>query len=255
MAIELGLLAAVTAMLLLFVWRDRYEYLEFQLLTRTADRQRSYRRWILISFFAFGVGALGGLVLLGRFDALIAFPAEFADLAADARRLLGETGLGAGFIAGAAGAIVAGVMIGVVLRKKQPGRVAGDPIMLGDIEPLLPRNPEERRWTTLLSLNAGFSEELFFRLFLPLLVVELTGNALLAFIIAAIVFGIAHLYQGGVGVIATIGVGAVMTIAYVASGTIWLAVVFHALIDLSGLVIRPWLRERAARQDGAAPPR
>lgn len=243
---EILLLLFVAGLLALFVWRDRAEYLEFRLYTDTADRQRSFRRWILISFVAFGVTALAGLALLGRFGALIEFPDEFADLAADIRSILGSSGLGAGFLAGAAGAIIAGVLLGVMFRKRQLQQEGAGEILLGDIEPLLSRNAAERRWATVLAINAGFSEELFFRLFLPLLIVEATGNAVLAFIVAAILFGIAHLYQGWVGMVATAGVGAVMTAIYLATGTIWAPVLVHATIDFSGLVFRPWLRERAA---------
>lgn len=245
-AIEIILIVFVAAMLSAFTWRDRIEYLEFQLLTDTRDRQRSFRRWVVMSFLAFGVTSLIGLALLGRFEALLDFPPEFADLASEIRRVLGDTGLGAGFLAGAIGAIIAGIFIGVMIRKRQQRENGPREIYLGNIEPLLSRNADERRWATVLSINAGFSEELFFRLFLPLLFVEATGNAMVGFILAAIIFGLVHLYQGWVGVLATIGIGAVMTAVYLATGTIWAAVVVHAVIDFSGLVFRPWLRERAA---------
>ncbi|MGD9739161.1 MAG: CPBP family intramembrane glutamic endopeptidase [Bauldia sp.] len=246
--IEVLLLLLVAGLLAFMSWRDRQEYIEFSLVTDTLERQRTVRRWILVSFLLFGVTSLVGLALLGRFNALLDFPAEFASLADDIRRLLAESGVGAGFLAGAVGAIIAGIFLGVVLRKRQQRENMPSELLLGDVDPLRARNAEERRWTTVLAINAGFSEELFFRLFLPLLVVEVTGNAIVAFILAALAFGMAHYYQGWVGVVATIGLGAVMTAIYLATGTIWAPVVVHALIDFSGLVFRPWLRERAGQR-------
>lgn len=253
---NLGNMTAINIVLLLFVvgllafvsWRDRQEYLEFVVLTDTEDRQRSVRRWVLANFILFGITSLAGVALLSRFAALLIFPPEFATLANDIRRLLGESGIGAGFLAGAAGAIIAGVFLGVVLRKRQQRENIPSELLLGDIDPLRARNADERRWTTILAINAGFSEELFFRLFVPLLIVELSGNAIMAFAVAALAFGLAHYYRGWVGVMATIGLGAVMTAIYLATGTIWAPVVVHALIDFSGLVFRPWLRERAAQR-------
>lgn len=245
-AIEIILAIIVVGMLVVTARRDRMAYLEFAVLTDTGERQRTVRRWIVASFLIFGISSLVGLALLGRFEALISFPAEFANLADDIRRLLGETGVGAGFLVGAAGAVIAGVFLGVVLRKRQQRENMPSELLLGDVDPLRARNAPERRWTTILAINAGFSEELFFRLFLPLLVVELSGNAILAFVVAALAFGLVHYYQGWVGVVATTGLGAVMTAIYLATGTIWAPVLVHAAIDFSGLVFRPWLRERAA---------
>ena len=75
----------------------------------------------------------------------------------------------------------------------------------------MPRNGAETVWTGLLSINAGIGEELFFRLALPLLIVLVTGNVIAAFAVAAIVFGLVHVYQGWVGVLATTFLGVVFT--------------------------------------------
>jgi membrane protease YdiL (CAAX protease family) len=89
------------------------------------------------------------------------------------------------------------------------------------------------------------SEELFFRLALPLLLVVLTGNAALAFVIATATFGLMHLYQGWAGVIATTLVGAVMSAIYLATGSIWIVIILHAAIDLNGLIVMPYLTRPA----------
>ena len=45
---------------------------------------------------------------------------------------------------------------------------------------------------------------------------------------------------------ATTLVGVVMTAVYLITGALWLAMLLHALIDLNGLVLRPWLSSSSA---------
>ena len=78
------------------------------------------------------------------------------------------------------------------------------------------------------------------------------GNVWVAFALAAIVFGLAHLYQGLVGVVATTAVGVLLTAFYLASGSIWIAVLVHGAIDLVGLVLRPLLDGTVRRAEAGA---
>ena len=112
---------------------------------------------------------------------------------------------------------------------------------IGNVGSLLPRNRPEVAHAAAMSIAAGISEELAFRLFLPLLIVLVTGSALVAFGVAIAVFGAMHLYQGRAGVIATTLVGALMAAVYLMTGSLWLAMVLHALIDFNALVLRPML--------------
>jgi uncharacterized protein len=56
-----------------------------------------------------------------------------------------------------------------------------------------------------------------------------------------------HAYQGIVGVFATMVVGALLTLVYLATQQIWLAILLHILIDLRAMVALP-LASGAARQ-------
>jgi membrane protease YdiL (CAAX protease family) len=103
----------------------------------------------------------------------------------------------------------------------------------------MPCNWPETAHTAVLSLNAGLGEELYFRLLLPLLLTAVIGNALAAFLIATLLFGAVHAYQGVVGVVATTVLGAVFTCIYLITGTIWIPVALHAALDLLSLVVRP----------------
>jgi membrane protease YdiL (CAAX protease family) len=155
------------------------------------------------------------------------------------------------FLLGFAGAVAAGLIGMSVLMRLRRKRGGGTPkqIVVGDVQALLPRNGAERFWAAFISLNAGLSEELFFRLALPLVLILVFGNAWLAFAIAIVVFGLMHFYQGFAGVIATTVVGAVMSGVYLATGNIWIVVILHAAIDLNGLLLMPYLARRRTARD------
>lgn len=238
------LLALCLGSLAWFIRNDRADYRAFKLLTSTADRQRRYRAWALRSFLLFSCAAVAALAILHRLRALVLLPAEFRPLfqslqphTADARSFV--SGLVFGLLGALTGSLLIALLLPLILRRRVK------PVMLGDVAPLMPRNAAETWWTALLSVNAGVGEELYFRLLLPLLLVSLTGNALLAFILAALLFGAAHFYQGVVGILATTAAGAVLTALYLWTGNLWMAVAAHALLDLLGLVVRPTLTRLA----------
>jgi membrane protease YdiL (CAAX protease family) len=226
-----------------FLRNDLAEYAAFKRLTETADRQRRYRIWLVRSFLLFFCGSLLCLGLLGRLSSLLILPAEFGALSG--RLSFAHSGAAAGthgslspFIVGTfLGGALAGLAATVVFR-----RVRLRPV--GDIEALLPRNGPESAWMALISLNAGLSEECFFRLVLPLLLTQITGRALIAFLVASVIFGLVHLYQGWPGILATMFMGLLLSAVYLWSATLWIPVIVHAGIDLIGAVVRPALARR-----------
>ncbi|MBV9483260.1 MAG: CPBP family intramembrane metalloprotease [Acidobacteria bacterium] len=123
---------------------------------------------------------------------------------------------------------------------------------------LIPSTAAERVWFAIVSLGAGASEELLFRGFLIwYLGFFLPHLPLLGLIVvSSLIFGICHLYQGGLGVAATALVGAVLAWMYVVSGSLLLPVTIHALLDLRILAIftpqRMRSLERYRRQMTAA---
>jgi len=243
------LLAAVAALLAWFMWTDLAEYRAFKSLTRTEDRLCVLRRWTLRSFLAFLGSSLVVLLLLGRLDSLIHMPAEFRSLSERLSGFLpghGSQGVGSGFLVGFGAAMVGGAVAGAIIAGMLARRKKGRPSLPTDIEPLLPRNKDERLWTALLGANAGPGEEIFFRLMLPLLLVAVTGNPILAFALAAMIFGLLHLYQGWFGVVVTSLAGLFFTVVYLATGNIWIAALIHALMNLNTLWLRPLLSQRFA---------
>ena len=62
-----------------------------------------------------------------------------------------------------------------------------------------------------------------------------TGIPLL--IVSAAAFGLAHIYQGFVGVIMAAIMGAFFTLIYIQTGSLWWSIVAHIFIDLRVLLI------------------
>ena len=237
--LKLLLLVLCVAVMWWFVRNDAAEYAAFKRLTTSADRQRFYRRWVVKSFLTLFGTTIVSLLILRQLQALITLPAEFIPLAARlAARMPLTQVLDKSFLIGfASAAAITGILGGVLLAKKTQTSHA----VLGDIEPLMPRNNAETGWAALLSLNAGLSEECFFRLLLPLLLAALLHSPLLAFVIATILFGLMHFYQGVAGVLMTTLVGVVLAGLYLWTGDLWIAMAAHGGLDLFGLVVRPTL--------------
>lgn len=135
----------------------------------------------------------------------------------------------------AALAIASARRIARIARSQRRRRIQ----MGAGVERLVPHTGLELpRWIA-LSITAGCCEEFLFRgyliwVFQPLL--GLWGAAALSLAIFAAV----HAYQGAKGAAAAGAVGAVLTVVVLAFGSLWPAIVMHAVLDIGeGLVA--WL--------------
>jgi membrane protease YdiL (CAAX protease family) len=101
---------------------------------------------------------------------------------------------------------------------------------------MVPRDSRERRMWVGLSLTAGLCEEVLYRGFLMWYLMSWLPEAA-AVLASAAVFGVAHLYLGwGIGVLRATVVGVVLGVAYLLTGTLWVPIVLHAVVDVtSGL--------------------
>lgn len=228
--------------------KDRREYSRFKRYRTTARRQRLYRKWVLESFLVFGGSALVVTVLVWQhiplfFDEFYSLPSmvEFGHLVAD------TGGLIPGIAVGATITLIIGSVIGIYLARHSDEVPA-----IGDITALLPRNRAELRYGALLSLNAGVVEELLFRLAFPVLIFTVTGNAAIAVAASVALFGLLHIYQGVWGVVGSLVIGSLLMVAFLATGSILVAIVLHALIDLRSLVLIPVVVYRVHRITGGA---
>lgn len=235
---------------------DTRQYRAFATATDADARLAFYWRWTAQSFLFLTAASLGTLWLLDRGEALRTLPPEFAALrpaprapaSLGARSADEQLGMVVGFTLATLVAIAVWVRRVRSFRAPVPAAIA----------PLIPRNGREQVAALVLSLNAGYAEELFFRLALPLLLATVTGSAALGLAIALAIFGLIHWYQGWKGIVATALVGALLTLIYLQSGSLLRVMVTHAIIDVVGLVVRPMIADRLARPDPegrTAPPR
>lgn len=235
-------LALLVAALALYIARLRSR------LTGTSQIER-YRSAILRSGLAFGVGGIALLTLGGDLAALTSLPSEFAGASDTLDRWFGPTedsGIALAVMLGFAGGVSVGGL--VAWRRLRQGKRDWS---IGDIAHLQPREPRAFGWAAILSIVAAATEELFFRLVLPLLIAKIAGNAWVGIGAALLLFAFAHRYQRWAGVVGTLIGGAFLTLLYLRTGTLWLPVAAHAAINLNGLVIRPWLARRISSSTGS----
>lgn len=238
---QLTAITALAAILGLLAWqtvRDRRDYALFKTVQDTHSRRAFMWRWSVLCTAMFAGGGVLILLALGRIDALWGLPAEFAPLVPTrSAEELAQTNsdYALGLAIGASISVIATAVIWRlrIAKMRQP--------IVGDVEPLLPREAGEYRYAATLAFAAGITEEIFFRLALPLLAYHATGNAIAAFAIAGITFGLMHWYQGWKGVAATTAVGALLAWLYLSSGSLLKPILVHIAIDLVALVIRPAL--------------
>ena len=195
--------------------------------------ERRFARLAVRSATMFGGVSVLLLAAMGRLADIVDLPREFAIPAVTALDWLPGLTEPVGI-----GLILLGLVIGGgigTLVSRWRGRI----FAFGDVTAVLPRARGELGWAALLAVDAGVSEELFFRLLLPLLIAQATGSAWIGFAGATALFGFAHRYQGLAGVLATTFVGVLLTGVYLASGNLWMAMLLHMAINLNGLVLRP----------------
>ena len=111
---------------------------------------------------------------------------------------------------------------------------------------MLPRTRTEEIWFLLLSVTAGFCEELLFRGYLVWFFAPWIGYTA-AMVLAVALFGIGHAYQGRKGATRATLAGAAFGIMALASGSVIPGMIVHALIDIgSGIVGYLLLRDQAS---------
>jgi uncharacterized protein len=214
--------------LFLFVGVPIWDALETRALKTSTNPRRkilSYQRIVLLLWTA----AIVAWIVL-RSSVFFVWPAV---------HLATQQKIGASFGWGFAAAFAVGSLLQVVLVRRSA--TAREKI-LGAFRRLafiLPVTPEERAWFALVSVTAGICEETLYRGFLIRYLSNGPWHAGLwvALAIASISFGLAHGYQGLSGIIGTALLGAVMAVLFLASGSLWLPMALHAIIDLRILLL------------------
>lgn len=139
-----------------------------------------------------------------------------------------------------AGGVVLGLAVMAIMFHSQRRNLAATPEVvarlaarLGPVRRLMPSSRAEWPGFVALAVTAGICEELLFRGFLLWVFAQVLPEWWQAALAQAAVFGIAHVYQGARGVFMTFAVGVFLTGVMWISGTIWPAMLVHALLDLN----------------------
>jgi uncharacterized protein len=236
--VQLALLALFLVVAVLLVVRaanrERTDYRRFKKLKTTRERQRVFAKWLRESFLV--NGGIAAAVLLASWSLI--GPASRSALKSPPLHWLQQNlsgGLGIGLAIGVAIAAVVVLVVPMFLLRRQVTELPA----IGDVGALLPRTRGELKYGVGLSINAGVVEELLFRLGMPALLFGITGNGVLSFVIASVLFGLLHIYQKFWGVLGATILGLVFSLLYLLTGSIWVVIVVHALIDLRSLVLLP----------------
>jgi membrane protease YdiL (CAAX protease family) len=218
-ALTIGLIAYFLVMGVL--GRRRFDTFLTRLRQDPTLRVRYYQRGIVRQWATVALIAVIGL-LAGRHPADIGLRRPTHAFDTSASSLIG---------------LVVGLALGLVvvarLRRSAGGRRRLE-VLMGKVHDLLPTNGTERGWFAPLALTAGICEEIMFRGFLIAALWWMAPHASRTTILiaAAVVFGLAHLYQGPRGVVLTGIVGYLLGQLALSSGSLAWAMVLHVLIDL-----------------------
>ncbi len=113
---------------------------------------------------------------------------------------------------------------------------------IGELSNLAPQTRTERRLFDMVSITAGVCEEILYRGLLLATLVSLVGTWP-AVAITSLIFGLGHAYQGISGIAKTGLVGLALALLTVFSGSLFTAIVLHAVVDLaSGRIMGKALR-------------
>ena len=100
---------------------------------------------------------------------------------------------------------------------------------------MIPRSFKEKIWFTLISLSAAISEEVMWRGLLIFLLDE-TFNSLpviVIIVVASLLFGLGHSYQGVIGILKTSLVGLLLAGLFVVTGNLLLSIILHFILDFT----------------------
>ena len=121
---------------------------------------------------------------------------------------------------------------------------------LNAVRPLLPSSAGELRYFTVLSITAGVCEEVLFRGYLIWYLAVYLGLPA-AGVLSGVAFGLGHLYQGRRQAVKIIFLGLVFVLFYLGTGTLWIPMALHALLDAAqGRLAYGFLKKEASSSMG-----
>ena len=120
----------------------------------------------------------------------------------------------------------------IILEQKASGKDYYD---LVDSRLMTPKTKNEKRWWLGVSLTTGICEEIIFRGFFIFLISQIFPNMSIYFVlvIAVVLFGLGHFYQGIKGLILTTLMGAFLASVYIVSGSLIIVIAMHFLTNFA----------------------
>jgi len=225
---------------LLFVVQPVHGALEFRRFIHRieagepANRVRLYRQTMVLEWLAFAV--LGGAwLLLGRPFAELGFEAPGG----------GGFWLGAAFVALVSAYFAFAWRRTLSMSNEEKLKHRGS---LGALQHFLPRNERHFRNFTAVSITAGIVEETLYRGFVLWYLLQVMP-VWAAVIVSSVAFGLGHSYQGVNGVARVTGVGAIFAALFFVTGSIWVPIAGHILLDvLQGGILLNIFRDDASAE-------
>lgn len=236
--------APVAAMLLALVVWFRLFALAHWLRARGQPRHALY-----VEFVIADVGIAGAVILMHGVEERLGGPPLtqfFTDM-----RLLGGPDLAA--IAGASAVLLLAYYVVALIAGRAAEFFGEAPTPV--VAAMRPQTASERFvWVTAVSPAAGFTEELIFRGLLLWFAFDRGADAPLAVILTSAAFGLAHTAYGFIWAIGTSMLGAASAIAVLWTGSLWPAIIAHALYDMTVYYILGEQSAAGGPQDAAHQP-
>jgi membrane protease YdiL (CAAX protease family) len=106
---------------------------------------------------------------------------------------------------------------------------------IASVRAFVPRTATEKRWFDTMSVTAGICEEFIYRGFLFAYLAAWLPEmpARVVIVLAGLVFGLGHLYQGAAGIVKTSTLGVLFGVLYWMTGSVWAPMLLHVVVDLS----------------------
>jgi len=138
--------------------------------------------------------------------------------------------------------VIVAQVITLAMASRDSDKLSAIKEQMGEIASLVPQTHSESRLFDMVSITAGVCEEVLYRGLLLVTLVSLVGTWP-AVGISSLIFGLGHAYQGIAGIVKTGLAGLVLAWLTVSSGSLFIAIVLHTVVDLaSGRMLGKALR-------------
>ena len=139
--------------------------------------------------------------------------------------------------------VIAAQVVSLAMKSRDSDKLSAIKEQMGEIASLAPQTRSESRLFDMVSITAGVCEEILYRGLLLVTLVPLVGTWP-AVVISSLIFGLGHAYQGIAGIVKTGLAGLVLALLTVSSGSLFIAIVLHTVVDLtSGRIMGKALAE------------